>query len=51
MIMKEILKKALSYDLDKPVVLDNKNGTFTDIISINECTDGYGKEIISIKTK
>jgi len=49
MILKDFLEKSLDYDLDKPIVLDNKNGTSTEIVDVIECTDGYGKEIISVK--
>ena len=51
MILKDFLNKSLDYDLDKPIVLDNKNGSSTEIIDVVECKDAYGKEIISVKVK
>jgi len=51
MILKDFLEKALDCDLDKTIVLDNKNGTSTKIVDIIECSDGYGEEIVSVKTE
>lgn len=51
MKLKDFLEKALDYDLDKPIVLDKKNGSSANIVDVIECTDGYGEEIVSVKTE
>jgi len=51
MVLKEFIQKTLNYDPKKAVVIDNKNGTFTEIIDIIETTDGYGTKIISVKIR
>lgn len=50
MILKDFLNKALDYDLDKVIKLDNGNGSSTEIKDIIECTDENGDNIVCIKT-
>lgn len=50
MILKDFLSKALDYDLDLPIVLDNGNGSSVEIKDVIECVDDKGKDIVCVKT-
>ena len=50
MILKDFLNKALDFDLDRTIRLDNGNGSSTEITDIIECVDEKGKDIVCIKT-
>lgn len=49
MILKDFIEKALDYDLDRQIVLDNGNGSSSDIIDIIECTNEKNEEIVSVR--
>lgn len=51
MKLRDFVEKLLDCDLDLPVVKDNEDGTSSEIVSVVECTDSEGKEIVSIKVK
>jgi len=49
MKLKDFLEKALDCDLNIPVVLDNKDGSSSDIEDIIECTNEENEKIAAIK--
>jgi len=49
MILKQFIEKALDCDLDLPVVLDNGNGSSSEIEDIIECKDEKDNMIVCVK--
>jgi len=49
MKLRDFLEKSLDYDLDIPIVKDNRDGTFSDVEDVLECVNAEGRKIVSIK--
>jgi len=50
MILKDFLNKALDYDLELPIVLDNGNGSSVEIKDVIECVDEKDEKIVCVKS-